>query len=343
MAGETYTTTQLIDVLRKKMKFKQVFMSLFFRETFLFATEKVDLAEIPGDVDMAVYVSPTVGSKVLRTRGGLTKQFQPGYVKPKHEVNIMMTPRSLPDEDPRALKDPSYRRKRLILQNLGDEELAIQQVEEKQCIDAVLYGKYIMKGDQFAPVEVDMMRAPENNIIQAGAAAWSQQDKATFDPTDDIEAYSDNASGVVELIVFDQKGWALFRSFKAVKDKLDTRRGSNSELETACKDLGKIVSYKGQFGDVAIVVYNGQMQAAGVKQKALPEYTMVLGNSSARGIRTYGAIRDAVAQKAGIDRGSRFPRNWIEVGDPATEFTMVQSAPLMLLPDPNEFVSVQLA
>ncbi|WP_253899171.1 major capsid protein, partial [Pseudocitrobacter vendiensis] len=83
MAGETYTTTQLIDVLRKKMKFKQVFMSLFFRETFLFSTQKVDLAEIPGDVDMAVYVSPTVGSKVLRTRGGLTKQFQPGYVKPK--------------------------------------------------------------------------------------------------------------------------------------------------------------------------------------------------------------------------------------------------------------------
>ncbi len=36
---------------------------------------------------------------------------------------------------------------------------------------------------------------------------------------------------MVNIIVFDPKGWALFRSFKAVKEKLDTRRGSNSELE----------------------------------------------------------------------------------------------------------------
>ena len=61
MAGETYTTTQLIDVLRKKMKFQQVFMSLFFRETFLFSTQKVDLSEIPGDVDMAVIARGTPG------------------------------------------------------------------------------------------------------------------------------------------------------------------------------------------------------------------------------------------------------------------------------------------
>lgn len=62
-----------------------------------------------------------------------------------------------------------------------------------------------------------------------------------------IEAYALNASGVVNIIVFDPKGWALFRSFKAVKEKLDTRRGSNSELETAVKDLGKAVSYKGMY------------------------------------------------------------------------------------------------
>lgn len=33
----------------------------------------------------------------------------------------------------------------------------------------------------------------------------------------------------------------------------------------------------------------------------------------------------------------------VTTGDPAREFTMIQSAPLMLLADPDEFVSVQLA
>ncbi len=254
-----------------------------------------------------------------------------------------MTLRRLPDEDPQNLADPAYRRRRIILQNMKDEELAIAQVEEKQAIEAVLYGKYTMSGEAFEPVEVDMGRSAGNNIIQAGAAAWSGRDKKTYDPTDDIEAYSLNASGTINIIVFDPKGWALFRSFDAVKEKLDTRRGSNSELETALKDQGKAVSYKGMYGDVAIVVYAGQLVENDVKKNALPDLSMVLGNTQARGLRTYGCILDADAQREGINASTRYPKNWVQSGDPAREFTMIQSAPLMLLADPDEFVSVKLA
>ena len=169
-----------------------------------------------------------------------------------------MTLRRLPDEDPQNLADPAYRRRRIIRQNMLDENLAIAQVEEMQAVSAVLKGKYTMTGEAFDPVEVDMGRSAANNITQSGGTEWSKRDKSTYDPTDDIEAYALNASGVVNIIVFDPKGWALFRSFKAVREKLDTRRGSHSELETAVKDLGKAVSYKGMYGDVAIVVYSGQ-------------------------------------------------------------------------------------
>ncbi|KDT35063.1 phage major capsid E family protein [Escherichia coli 3-105-05_S3_C2] len=41
-------------------------------------------------------------------------------------------------------------------------------------------------------------------------------------------------------------------------------------------------------------------------------------------------------------RSSRYPKHWLTVGDPAREFTMTQSAPLMVLPDPDEFVVVQV-
>ncbi|WP_180298100.1 major capsid protein, partial [Escherichia coli] len=108
--------------------------------------------------------------------------------------------------------------------------------------------------------------------------------------------------------------WALFRSFKAVRDKLDTRRGSHSELETAVKDLGKAVSYKGMYGDVAIVVYSGQYVENGVKKNFLPDNTMVLGNTQARGLRTYGCIQDADAQREGINASARYPKNWVTTG-----------------------------
>ncbi|EFC9760202.1 hypothetical protein GQE95_20385 [Escherichia coli] len=57
----------------------------------------------------------------------------------------------------------------------------------------------------------------------------------------------------------------------------------------------------------------------------------------------YGCIQDADAQREGINASARYPKNWVTTGDPAREFTMIQSAPLMLLADPDEFVSVQLA
>lgn len=339
----TYTTAQLLAVNEKKFKFDPLFLRIFFRESYPFSTEKVYLSQIPGLVNMALYVSPVISGKVIRSRGGTTSEFTPGYVKPKHEVNPQMTLRRLPDEDPQNLADPAYRRRRIILQNMKDEELAIAQVEEMQAVSAVLSGKYTMTGEAFEPVEVDMQRSARNNIVQAGSAAWSARDKETYDPTDDIETYAVNASGVVNIIVFDPKGWSLFRSFKAVKDKLDTRRGSNSELETALKDLGQAVSYKGMYGDVAIVVYAGQYVEGGVQKNYLPDNTMVLGNTQARGLRTYGCIQDVDAQREGINASARYPKNWVQSGDPAREFTMIQSAPLMLLADADEFVSVKLA
>ncbi|NAK26821.1 hypothetical protein GUB38_23750 [Escherichia coli] len=420
-----YTTAQLLAANEQKFKFDPLFLRLFFRESYPFTTEKVYLSQIPGLVNMALYVSPIVSGEVIRSRGGSTSEFTPGYVKPKHEVNPQMTLRRLPDEDPQNLADPAYRRRRIIMQNMRDEELAIAQVEEMQAVSAVLKGKYTMTGEAFDPVEVDMGRSAANNITQSGGTEWSKRDKSTYDPTDDIEAYALNASGVVNIIVFDPKGWALFRSFKAVREKLDTRRGSHSELETAVKDLGEAVSYKGMYGDTAIVVYSGQYVENGVKKNFLPDNTMVLGNTNiivfdpkgwalfrsfkavrekldtrrgshseletavkdlgeavsykgmygdtaivvysgqyvendvkknflpdntmvlgntqARGLRTYGCIQDADAQREGINASARYPKNWVTTGDPAREFTMIQSAPLMLLADPDAFVSVQLA
>lgn len=345
MSDSSYSTTRLIAVTQKKFKFEQFFKKLFFVESYEFDTEKVDLAKIPGDVAMAVYVSPTVAGEVLRTRGGLTTQLQPGYLKPKHEVNPNMVLRRLPDEDPQALKDPAYRHRRLVLQNLKDEELAIQQVEEKQCVDAIVFGKYMMTGDQFEPVEVDLQRNPANNIIQAGAAAWSQQDKATYDPTADLIAYALNASGVVNIAIMDPLAWTEFSSFDKVQKKLDTRRGSVSVLETALKDLGKVVSVKGYYGDVVIVVYYGQHinPKTGAKENYLPDNTIIMGNTQARGISTYGAIQDIEAINEGITKASRYPKNWIQKGDPAREFTMTQSAPLMVLADADEFVVITIA
>ncbi|ELV2303556.1 major capsid protein, partial [Escherichia coli] len=104
-----------------------------------------------------------------------------------------------------------------------------------------------------------------------------------------------------------------------------------------------VVSFKGYYGDLAIVVAKTSYVAEdGTEKRYLPEGTLVLGNTAAEGIRCYGAIQDAQALSEGVVASSRYPKHWLTVGDPAREFTMTQSAPLMVLPDPDEFVVVQV-
>ncbi|EOL2788306.1 major capsid protein, partial [Escherichia coli] len=172
-----------------------LFLELFFRRTVNFHTEEVMLDKITGKTPVAAYVSPVVEGKVLRHRGGETRVLRPGYVKPKHEFNYQQAVERLPGEDPAQLNDPAYRRLRIITDNLKQEEHAIVQVEEMQAVNAVLYGKYTMEGEQFDTVEVDFGRSEGNNIEQADGKKWSEQDRDTFDPTHDIDLYCDQASG----------------------------------------------------------------------------------------------------------------------------------------------------
>ncbi len=234
-----FTTRQLLGYTEQKVKFRALFLELFFRRTVNFHTEEVMLDKITGKTPVAAYVSPVVEGKVLRHRGGETRVLRPGYVKPKHEFNYQQAVERLPGEDPAQLNDPAYRRLRIITDNLKQEEHAIVQVEEMQAVNAVLYGKYTMEGEQFDTVEVDFGRSEGNNIEQADGKKWSEQDRDTFDPTHDIDLYCDQASGLVNIAIMDGTVWRLLNGFKLFREKLDTRRGSNSQLETAVKDLGR--------------------------------------------------------------------------------------------------------
>lgn len=65
-----YTTAQLLAANEQKFKFDPLFLRLFFRESYPFTTEKVYLSQIPGLVNMALYVSPIVSGEVTRGISG---------------------------------------------------------------------------------------------------------------------------------------------------------------------------------------------------------------------------------------------------------------------------------
>ena len=307
--SDSFTTSELITATQQVFKFNPLFLKLFFRETYTFTSEEVFLDKIPGKVNMAVYCAPMITGKVDRTRGYSTNHFKPGYTKPKHTINPNMSIKRAAGEQIGQPETPVERRAKIIMQNLLDEELSISQLEEFQAVQAVLYGKYTVSGSNIETYEIDMSRSATNNVTQSGSTAWSTQDAETYDPSE------------------------------------DTRRGSNSQLEVALKNLGDVVSFKGYYGDTALFVYKGQYldPVTDTETRYMPDNTMILGNTKNRGLRTYGAIQDEDALKEGISEATRYPKVWTTTGDPAVTQTMTQSAPAMVLTDADAFVVVKIA
>ncbi len=123
------------------------------------------------------------------------------------------------------------------------------------------------------------------------------------------------ASGLVNIAIMDGTVWRLLNGFKLFREKLDTRRGSNSQLETAVKDLGAVVSFKGVLRRSGHCGGENVLYSRRRYRKTLSSDGMlVLGNTAADGIRCYGAIQDAQALSEGVVASSRYPKHWLTVG-----------------------------
>lgn len=335
---DTYGTVDLMGVIEAKSKFRGLFLELFYPNVYNSESEEIKLDEISDEADIAVTVSPVVGGKVLADKGYGTRSFRTAYVKPKHEVSIDKLMKRRAGERLTGGLTMAQRRNAVISDNLLKEERAIQQYEEKQAVDAIVHGGYVVSGEGYETQHVNFGQRAENRVVLGPGERWAELDKETYDPTYDIEEVCQSSDGVINIAVMDRLAWVEFISFKAVKEKLDTRRGSSAQLETALKDLGDVVSFKGYYGDVAIVVTSHYYMENGVKKRYLPPYTIVFGNTAAGCVRGYGAIKDINAVREGMTQTDRYPRNWVTEDDPAREYTMLQSAPLMVPTSLNDFV-----
>lgn len=343
---DLFTPGELMAARTETIKFSQLFKSLFYPLVMTFKSKKVYLDEIPGQAAMAVYCAPRVSGKVDKTRGHLTSSFEPGYVKSKHTVDLQATLARRAGEQPLGEMTPQDRFEQYTMQNLDDEEQAILQLEEYQCVQMALYGKYTMSGDNLPePIEVDTGRRPENHIVQAGAGRWSAQDADTYDPTHDLDAYADKSSGTVDVMVMGSKAWRELNRFKLFREKFDTKRGSLSLAELGLKDLGKWVSIKGYYGDVMIIVTKNKfIDPVDKKTQRLyvPENGLLMASLGIEGVMMYGVIQNIKAVKEGMEEGDRFVSQWEEGGDPADIYTMTETSPAAVQPDTNAFVFIEI-
>ncbi|EFJ9173621.1 TPA: major capsid protein [Escherichia coli] len=344
--SDLYSPAELIQTVNAEdiqWQINSLFINLFFKRVVTFETRDIalDIIDDP-DIPMAAFCSPMVGSKVSRDEGYESKVIRPGYMKPKSSIDpnkIAVRQPGVSPEQFNAYSSRNFKIKRAMVR----QAQAIRARIEWLAVQAITTGKNIIEGDGIERYELDWNIKPQNIITQSGGTEWSGRDLSTFDPNDDIEEYAEISEGTTNIIVMGRNVWKKYRAFKAVKDCLDTRRGSNSVLETALKNLGDSVSFKGYVGDVAIVVYSGRYtDEDGTEKYFLDPDLMVLGNTSLQGIVAYGGIQDPELIRMGLTKAELAPKNYIVPGDPAIEYVQTHSAPQPIPARINRFVTVRI-
>ncbi|MCV6612013.1 MAG: major capsid protein [Amphritea sp.] len=342
MALNATDTRTLLGVKEQLPQFTPFFLQMFFGQVVTFSTKEIAFDKIRKGVKLAPFVAPMVAGKANRKRGGKMVSFEPAYVKPTDNVEPGMLIKRTPGEAMAGSQTPVDRRRAAITQLLDDQEKSITYREEWMGVQAVMTGQVVVEGEDYETMVVDYGRSPENNVTLAGGAKWDAVDSVTYDPTDDIEDWAERATGVVDCLVFDKKGWAKFSKFKAVKDKLDnTKSNGHSELELG-PQLKREVQYKGKFGEYECWVYAGKFTNDNdVDEYYMPEASLLLAPSSTEDVMAYGAIQDAEANAGGVVEATRYPSNWF-TKNPSVEWLQTQSAPLPVIFDADMFVSVKL-
>lgn len=322
--NRTYDTDTLLEVVAGLAPFEAFLLNLFFPNLVTFDTSSISFDVLAEDMSLAPFVSPLVAGKVIKAKGGTLKSFKPAYLKPKDVVDPERVLVRRPGEAIGGKLSAEARRNAIIADILQEHRKKIVRRFEHMAAQVLLNGKVIVTGEDYPTVEVDYGRAAGNTIALTGGARWGED---TAQPLDDIESWAAVAEGPISTLVMDRLAYRNFVKNEEVKKTLDGRRNSRSALETG-PDNGRLYSYKGTLGsDIEVWVYSGYYRdEAGSKVNYLPDNTVIAGSAALDGVRAFGAILDP---EAGYQAMETFPKNWISK-DPAAEFIMTQSAPLMI-------------
>ena len=329
-------TITLLEVVRQLPRFQPFLLSLFFPTTRLFDSKKIAFDDIAEDHRIAPFVSPIEAGQVMHDRGSTLKDFMPAYIKPKHLVDPMRVLDRRPGEAIGGAMAPNARRNAVITDNLMKEREAIMKRLEWMAAQVMLTGKVVVSGEKYPTTEVDFGRTAALTKVLTGAALWTD-DAST--PLDDIEDWSGELAGPSSDIIMGADAWKAFRKRADVKEALDTQiRGTQSSLEIGAGN-GEWYQLKGTLsGTIRVWVYSAYYEAegTGTPTKYVPDNRVILSSQALRGIRAFGAIRDG---DAGYQAMEMFPKNWTTNDDPFAEYTMTQSAPLMIPARPDASMS----
>lgn len=340
MALGTYDTHTLMGVIRTLKPLRTYWLDLLFPSVQTFDTEYIDFDLVDGGRRVAPFVAPSVQGRIMASEGFTTQRFRPAYVKPKSAINPTRTIKRRAGEMLTGGQSPSQRWNAIIADDLRMQRDMIVRRWELMAKEAVLDGQVTVSGEDYPTKVVDFGRDANQTITKTGGNYWGEAGVSIVEDLNGWISQTHEASGFApNRLTMAPNVWEVFAKDSEVKDLLDTRRGSASQVELG-PDTQEGAQFKGTLGaNLEVWTYQDYYEDnSGTNQKMMPDSTITLTSAGVEGVRAFGAIMDHEAQFNAVDI---FPKMWAEQ-DPSAMFLMSQSAPLMIPTRPDAVLKAKV-
>ncbi len=334
----TALTTAVLIALKQQMppQYIPALRKRLVKGEITFQTTSIAFDKIKKGRKLAPLVSPMMSGKPQKQKGGLMTSVEPAYVKPTDVVSSSRLLKRQPGEALMGELSPAQRLNAIRADILNEQYESIDRREEWMLCEVLKTGGVTLEGESFESIHIDYGRSPENNVTLSGSDRWSQLDKATSEkPLKDLEDWAARCNVVADFVVMGKEAWREFRSFKCVKDLMDTRRGSSSKGESGGLNNANF-KWVASVGEFEIYVYTGAYENdAGTDELYIDANGVAVTNEDLELYFAYGAIQDVKANAQGIVEATRYPSNWF-TDNPSVEWLQTQSAPVPVLLDADD-------
>lgn len=343
-----WDTKKSLGVFRDVEPAFSYWMRLFFGYEITSTDQWIDFEKLPKvGRKLAPFVRPLGSGKPIYEDSSGGFRFKPAYSKLKDVIDVEAPLVKRPGIDRSMLNEseltPMQRRELLKLAITVQHVNATERRWEWMCARAIIDSRIVIEGEEYPRTELDFRRDPNHTIVKTPGSYWGDTGVSIFD---DIQRYADRMfeasfGGYPSRITIGSKVWAVLRKDPEFMKHMDTQvRDPRATVERGLIAADKVVKVGeltvggGTGASLEIYLYRDTFEEDGIEVPFMAPTDIVMTASADRimGHRCFGAIIDPYARYQALPI---FPRNWMEEGDPAVEYIMHQSAPLMVPVNPN--------
>lgn len=325
---DIFSTAVLARVVANLKRPKLFLLNSFFRLEQNETSEEIHFEVEQGRRRIAPFVSPLKAGKVVANNGRTVNSLKPAYIKDKRQFKPNAPLRRAIGEQIGGNLTPEQRIQINLGTSLADQVLCVDRGLEVMAAKAMIYGKYVIKGEDYPAQLIDFQRDPELTVIKGPGAKWTDNGVSPLDNLQDWALLVAKKSGVYPTeVVMDSDAWKVFRNKADVKDRWNSLNANIATLQPAAAgDGGK---FMGSIDGFDIYTYADWYvdPEDDIEKPYLPSGTVLMSSTAGlEGYRAFGAIQD---EEAGYQALPYYAKSWLEK-DPAVRWLLMQSAPLVI-------------